>query len=89
MKKDAENRVKRATLFSKEFGLVLIHGESKEELKANRRLCDAWYTRRNAIVHGRKREIMILAEYLKVEVFVYRSMTHIAQQCLVQHKLRV
>lgn len=89
VKKYAENNVDRRTILSRVFGIELAPGSTKNERKENNSRRDQWYDKRNAIAHGRASIEMTLAEYVEADVFVYRSIGHLAEQCRGRQKLIV
>ena len=78
----AENNVERAKIFSDVFGI-------KARPKETGGQSEAAYEKRNAIAHGRLNVEMTLAEYVDADVLVFRSVTHLADQCREQQKLIV
>ena len=82
LRKQAENNVERATIFKRVFDIDLIPPEYKKNNPKRE-----WYEKRNAIAHGRASVKMTLGEYIKVEVFVAKSMAHVSDQC--RDKLKV
>lgn len=78
----------RAKLLSKKFDIEAMHGDGAER-EQNQDQRKRWYDQRNDIAHGRAKVNMALSEYVEVEIFVYRAMIHVADQCLAKHKLLV
>lgn len=83
LRKHAESNPERAKIYKNVFGITTL---PKGYLNTQR---DAWYEKRNAIAHGRAGVVMTLGEYIEVDVFVAKAMTHVSQQCEDVLKLRV
>ena len=89
MKKHAENNEERRDIFRRVFGIDTTVGTTKNERKDNNTYRTNLYDKRNAIAHGRRAVEMTIAEYVEADVFVYRSVTHLAQQCRERQELIV
>jgi hypothetical protein len=81
MRKQAENNVERSRILKNVFAIETIPDGYTNKHK------QAWYDKRNAIAHGRKGVTMKLGEYIDVDVFVAKTMTHISDQCRYKLKL--
>jgi len=74
IRKQAENNIERDRIFSNVFGIKTVAAKCSAK-KAK------WYEKRNAIAHGRSRVEMALSEYIEVEVFLAKSLLHVAKEC--------
>ena len=81
IRRHAENNVERDKICASVFGFRTVAPEFKPKVKQE------WYEMRNAIAHGRKGVEMSLMEYVDAEVFVIKSMFHVAQECQEKHYL--
>ncbi len=75
-----ENNGERRTIMSRVF---------RVEPTEDNALRDQLYDKRHAIAHGRADVEITLAKYVEADVFVYRSIAHLAEQCRTMHKLIV
>ncbi len=87
IKRHAEGNDERRKIFARVFELELTPGESDAERKVANKVRGEWYEKRNMIAHGRESVVMTLAEYLNADVFVIKSMLHLARQCQDRQKL--
>lgn len=83
LKRQADNRVKRAEIFKEVFGITLIPDGYTPSQK------DEWYKKRNKIAHGIEGVAMTLGEYVRVEVFVAKTIILVGEQCRDKLKLIV
>jgi len=75
IRKQAENNIERDKIFSNVFGIKTVAAKCSAKKKAE------WYEKRNAIAHGRSGVEMALSEYIEVEVFLAKSLLHVAIEC--------
>ena len=75
IRKHAENNIERDRIFSNVFGIQTVAAHCSPKNKTD------WYKKRNAIAHGRNRVEMALSEYIEVEVFLAKSLLHVAKEC--------
>jgi hypothetical protein len=87
IKRYAEGNHERRKIFARVFKLELTPGESDAERKAAKKGRCEWYEKRNMIAHGRESVVMTLAEYVNADVFVTKSMLHLARECHDRQKL--
>jgi len=83
LKKQAENNIERTRIFKNVFGIEPIPEGFTDKQR------DAWYEKRNKIAHGRAGVDMTLGEYIEVDVFVAKAMSHVSNQCKDRLKLLV
>lgn len=77
MQKHAENRVDRAKIISRVFGIDLNEGMSKND---HSRVKD-WYDKRNNIAHGRGDSTVSFAQYIAADAFIFSRVLRFSRQC--------
>ena len=75
LRRQADNRGKRAEIFKEVFGITLIPDGYTQPQK------EEWYKKRNKIAHGFEGVTITLGEYVSVEVFVAKTVMFVGQQC--------
>jgi len=88
VKKHVENSEERRKILALVFDIEATPGTNKERV-LNNSYRKNLQEKRNAIAHGRNAVEITLAEYVEADVFVYRSVVHLAQQCRERHTLIV
>lgn len=94
IRKPAEDRGARVSIFRKVFGISTVPVTGKQSKEWNKRTTK-WYDKRNAIVHGRVHQLkdedrdVTLREYVHVEAFAAMTIECIAKQCEEKLKLIV
>ncbi len=89
IRKKVKYNDKRRKYLLDHFQIETIPGADAETKNENDEWRNRWYEQRNRIAHGRANVTMTLSEYVNADVFIYRSVIFVAEQCREKHSLLV